>query len=802
MRANVSGLAGAGLSLSLNGGTAAAAQASGPVDFTTRLSDGQSYAVTVSTQPSNPRQNCRVAAANGVVRGADIVIAVSCIVDEPTSIRAAVSIDPAEPASLANKIVAINSALGATSGPGELEIPWGPEAAIGYVFATDANDEIVLAGLGDRKPLALSAETTAVALVRLMIDEINESLGSAEAAVAIRATSGFTGIVTAIRNAHATSVALSDSEEVIRAVNVVIGQLPASMRAVQVGKGGPVVMREIVDPRVGTTPFQLVSHLGLAVSIIGGSNGGGAEIRNLMPIAWQAKTLGPNAEVLCASSSDCGFIERYTLLGKDVPGNGAAFNLFLQQTAATREANVRHVVGEVIDMAFEAVFKDKSCRQAVVKALLSPNALVEALNDRSETRLRDFFLSITVDHILNALKSTAGGCIAIQRDGLPQHIRVKLKFVFKRLNAFLNGVQVVDLGLTLAYTSKYWDVAEIPAGICLSKGILFGYNVAGCAESMAFNPTDIYFAPGVTAPAPYPAFRDGNNRPTAAASKLIYTPATPGIVSIDAGGNITAGPITGVTSVNVRDEISGLSSSFNANVVLPVISPLESQRYPGESVIFSLTSENKQPIQLPPDTSWELQFPGGATSHPDFTIAMQGYGGAIVQISPQAALGTQVLVIARCATCITGIFGTAKFGVVDDVPNIRLEYVMPPDKVTNGSYGLWGSAFFGSQGPQCIGGEHSYRIRIYNRSGVQQSDRSFSGTASICPNQELGWWPKRTDGRHWGLIISGGVGSGGRELIEGTITLRLPNSRSPQTVPSTHTYTCNVTEDGWSCGGT
>ena len=84
---------------------------------------------------------------------------------------------------------------------------------------------------------------------------------------------------------------------------------------------------------------------------------------------------------------------------------------------------------------------------------------------------------------------------------------------------------------------------------------------------------------------------------------------------------------------------------------------------------------------------------------------MQGYGGAIVQISPQAALGTQVLVIARCATCITGIFGTAKFGVVDDVPNIRLEYVMPPDKVTNGSYGLWGSAFFGSQGPQCIGGE-------------------------------------------------------------------------------------------------
>lgn len=78
----VSGLAGAGLTLALNDGDPLAVDADGAFTFSDALADGAAYAVTVATQPSGPAQTCTVDAGTGTVDGADVTdIAVTCETD-------------------------------------------------------------------------------------------------------------------------------------------------------------------------------------------------------------------------------------------------------------------------------------------------------------------------------------------------------------------------------------------------------------------------------------------------------------------------------------------------------------------------------------------------------------------------------------------------------------------------------------------------------------------------------------------------------------------------------------------------
>jgi hypothetical protein len=76
----VSRLKGSGLVLQVNGGNSLPVPANGSFVFTTALASGTAYSVTVSTQPSNPSQNCSVMNGSGTVTNATIsTVAVTCL---------------------------------------------------------------------------------------------------------------------------------------------------------------------------------------------------------------------------------------------------------------------------------------------------------------------------------------------------------------------------------------------------------------------------------------------------------------------------------------------------------------------------------------------------------------------------------------------------------------------------------------------------------------------------------------------------------------------------------------------------
>ncbi|TVR96169.1 MAG: hypothetical protein EA418_05970 [Wenzhouxiangellaceae bacterium] len=69
----VTGLTGSGLVLENNGGDALAITDNGSFQFASSLFDGDSYAVTVASQPTNPAQTCTVNNASGEVDAADVL---------------------------------------------------------------------------------------------------------------------------------------------------------------------------------------------------------------------------------------------------------------------------------------------------------------------------------------------------------------------------------------------------------------------------------------------------------------------------------------------------------------------------------------------------------------------------------------------------------------------------------------------------------------------------------------------------------------------------------------------------------
>lgn len=83
VRGSVTGLAGSGLVLRLNGGGDLPVARSGtspvPFQFTTRLPAGAAYAVTVGTPPASPSQTCVVTNGEGLMPGGDVTnVAVAC----------------------------------------------------------------------------------------------------------------------------------------------------------------------------------------------------------------------------------------------------------------------------------------------------------------------------------------------------------------------------------------------------------------------------------------------------------------------------------------------------------------------------------------------------------------------------------------------------------------------------------------------------------------------------------------------------------------------------------------------------
>jgi len=82
----ISGLTGTGLILQNNEGDYLGVNSDGDFTLNTALNDGESYSVTVLTQPSSPDQVCTINNGNGSIAGSNVIgVSVSCVTDSDTT---------------------------------------------------------------------------------------------------------------------------------------------------------------------------------------------------------------------------------------------------------------------------------------------------------------------------------------------------------------------------------------------------------------------------------------------------------------------------------------------------------------------------------------------------------------------------------------------------------------------------------------------------------------------------------------------------------------------------------------------
>ena len=76
--ASVTGLAGSGLTLTLDGASPTSIAKTGTFPLGSPLLSGTKYAVAVQSQPTNPSQTCAVTAPGTVIAGAPVTVGVAC----------------------------------------------------------------------------------------------------------------------------------------------------------------------------------------------------------------------------------------------------------------------------------------------------------------------------------------------------------------------------------------------------------------------------------------------------------------------------------------------------------------------------------------------------------------------------------------------------------------------------------------------------------------------------------------------------------------------------------------------------
>jgi 6-phosphogluconolactonase len=126
---NVSGLVGSGLVLVDNGANETAVSNNGPFTFSTAITVGSTYSVTVKTQPTNPSQSCTVANASGTVGAANVAtITVFCpqAVGQFAYVVTTGTSGPGTPGSIA--VYAIDPTSGALTLISGSSVPAGPAA--------------------------------------------------------------------------------------------------------------------------------------------------------------------------------------------------------------------------------------------------------------------------------------------------------------------------------------------------------------------------------------------------------------------------------------------------------------------------------------------------------------------------------------------------------------------------------------------------------------------------------------------------------------------------------------------------
>jgi hypothetical protein len=621
--ATVAGLSGSGLVLSLASGANTTVNSNGAITLAMGLSNGATYTVTVGAQPTSPVQTCAVVDGSGTVNAANANVNVSCVAGTENTVPATVRMDSSVPSSATAAITSIVSPLDSQAPGKPVFVPISANAGESLVLATDANNNIVLASLLTTTSVNLSATSTALALTRILMGALPATASGSQINAAIEATNEFPNLVSLVTAALAANTSAATSTEVFTSIGVVISQLPATVLATLSLEKRPRVLAAaapVVQPSITTTQSNIVTTtaggtvIG-AVSISGASSDGGAEASNSTAIAWSLASATTSGQLLCAPGTpastndpDCAVLLPRTALltnasnalsggsvsTEEIGGNGAAFNVTLEQNVVSKTANVSQIAEDIVQAILGIVSAGTdapyaACIQSVTEAFLPPAQLSSLVLNTSTSAVISYLGEVILDPV-NIVKAY-NSCPNVNVVQLPtgsnplgpvSFTSALIQFIVGvseyAETQFLNGtiglgqVAVTTFGIPLeiSETDHFFNfsgvvgVCEAPMGQTL--------EISNCAASFTFSAPVITMAPNGTF-VPVLQALDINGNPTLTPADLVYSsPQNPSVINLNTStGAVVAQPLpsgttTASATVTATEASTGINASYTVNV--------------------------------------------------------------------------------------------------------------------------------------------------------------------------------------------------------------------------------------------
>lgn len=528
-----------------------------------------------------------------------------------------VSADSSVPASVVIRITEVVSPVGSGTLSATIQIATS-QSRDSFVLAVDASGKIWLASVTSTGTTNLSAESTALALVRMAIGALPSGLTASQANEAIRATAEFPALVSLIQAAFGATQAPLDSGPVVQSMATAVRQAMNTLSAILAPRasGAPGVAAFAstpVDP-ARLPAFNILSNFAglFSVYVQGAGSGGSVNVVNASPIVWSAHSLDEtgrlipappregitvlNGSVLLEANSVVRSLldKVHPWLGPqavNLPGNsGKGLDLVVEQTSASRRDNLSQIVTEAVASVLPIVAGD--CLGGAAGALIGAGSLDEFARATSFDFFRDAMNPTVLandDEFGNIISTCAPNLhpsgYELGRFGL---------LVGKALTG-LAAVQAFDDAATLAakvvMTATHWNTHRDVA-VCMGEtGIFRTPSIQNCITEFRFeSPAPILvpnarFTPGITAlaagdvPTGLPIGVTHSSSDAAQAVLTVLTPQT--------GELVASGP--GSAVITVRDPFTNASGQYHVTVVRPVIRPGVVRMGVGQAMSLSLT---------------------------------------------------------------------------------------------------------------------------------------------------------------------------------------------------------------------
>jgi hypothetical protein len=542
------------------------------------------------------------------------------------SVQTAVSIDPTVPAAATAAVRQVLSPQDKGSVGGVINLPAPGNDGETMLLALDGAGKMRLAAFARSGATTLSLDSTAIALVRLIMGSTKPADTSVGGDAVIRSVPGYAALVEALRGAALDAVAPADSLAVGNALVAVVTQV---MSAINAGALSPALATARALAFTPPTdfrglPYKVISWPALPVDLPVGVTGGTAasvDVLNSMPIAWSAvvtdsdgteldKAVLPPTTLLPVL---LGNIKPWWLLGSN-PGSiladfkpttlaaagGKSFNLTIQQDEASRIETLSDIVARTVSIGF-AVWRPTSCSEAILKTeakvLLKANYKIYTGLSAAEA----FTSQMTVENISGVLAA----CPIKKVPEMASFIK-PLAAVFSLLSKTAGVYNAFTVPSQIALAGSFWYTDDVTRGICRdARG-----DIRNCARRFVFEPIAQVVTKGtVVRPAETLQTLGADDKPTGTPAGLRYSVAggesDPTLQLGEDSGQVTVtAKALGEGSVKVLDPITGAVGQVAVSVVAPLISPANPRLEVLDPSYFTLKDSDGRDVVPAVGSSW------------------------------------------------------------------------------------------------------------------------------------------------------------------------------------------------------